>query len=237
MKIKAIIWDYDETLVDTRNKNLNVTRSVINEVTGSPIDNFAALLSLENYVKAHRQTANWREFYMKDFELSEDQVDYAGSLWTKYQLLDKTRVDFFKGIKEILSGLSHFPHGIVSQNSQETIRQRLTQEQLLEYFNNIVGYEEVPNSRQKPHPEGLLTCINQITELDDESHIIYIGDHETDSECAFRANESLGRQAVINIAVCFSKPDTIADWTYKPDHIAFSPMDLPGIMKVINNSG
>ncbi len=76
MKIKAIIWDYDETLIDTRNKNLNVTRLIINEVTRIPIDKFEALLSLENYVKAHRQTANWREFYMKDFGLSENQVDF-----------------------------------------------------------------------------------------------------------------------------------------------------------------
>ena len=27
-KIKAIIWDYDGTLVDTRHKNLNVTKSI-----------------------------------------------------------------------------------------------------------------------------------------------------------------------------------------------------------------
>ena len=27
--IKAIIWDYDGTLVDTRHKNLHVTRNII----------------------------------------------------------------------------------------------------------------------------------------------------------------------------------------------------------------
>jgi len=28
-KIKAIIWDYDGTLVDTRHKNLNVTKNIM----------------------------------------------------------------------------------------------------------------------------------------------------------------------------------------------------------------
>jgi len=42
--VKAIIWDYDGTLVDTRHKNLAVTKEIMKHVAG-----FAARLP-ENWV-------------------------------------------------------------------------------------------------------------------------------------------------------------------------------------------
>jgi phosphoglycolate phosphatase-like HAD superfamily hydrolase len=39
--IKAIIWDYDGTLVDTRYKNLNVTRNIIESIIETDAEEFS----------------------------------------------------------------------------------------------------------------------------------------------------------------------------------------------------
>ena len=61
--IKAIIWDYDGTPADTRHKNLNVTRNIIESIIETDAEEFSALQSLENYTLANRRTSNWRELY------------------------------------------------------------------------------------------------------------------------------------------------------------------------------
>ena len=74
-KIKAIIWDYDGTLVDTRHKNLNVTKNIFESITETDVSEFPALRSLENYYLANRRASNWRELYRQEFNLTEKQID------------------------------------------------------------------------------------------------------------------------------------------------------------------
>ena len=38
--IEAMIWDYDGTLVDTRQKNLDVTKEIVFEVLNKAMKNF-----------------------------------------------------------------------------------------------------------------------------------------------------------------------------------------------------
>ena len=47
--IRAIFWDYDGTLVNTRLKNLNVTRKIIESIVETGTAEFSALQSQENY--------------------------------------------------------------------------------------------------------------------------------------------------------------------------------------------
>jgi len=229
--IKAIIWDYDETLVDTRLKNLHVTRLVMDEVIGPKSRELWGLKSLDNYVEVHNRSKNWMELYHQEFGLTHDQVDFAGTLWSKYQLQDSTPVNFFDGIEATLHHLARFPHGIVSQNSHENITKHLSKNGVGKYFKHIVGYEEVPRSKQKPHPEGLLRCMSEISDYDENSDIVYLGDHETDSQSVHLANDLLGRQAIFNIGVCFSKPDMTKTWEFKPDFVVHKPQNIPSIIK------
>jgi HAD superfamily hydrolase (TIGR01549 family) len=234
MKIKAIIWDYDGTLVDTWRKNLNVTKAIISEVFGNTNKNFSVLSTLENYEAANIKYSNWRELYSKELKMDDKQIDFAGSLWTKYQLLDKTPVDLFDGLKTVISGLKNFKQGIVSQNSFENIRNSLNGFGLLDFFNMIIGYEEIGLSNQKPHPDGLMLCINKLGILDDEL-VIYIGDHQTDFECAFNANNILGRKAVISIYIKHTENDLSIYWKYKPDYIAGKPSEIIKIIEKIKS--
>ncbi len=219
--IRAIIWDYDGTLVDTRHKNLNVTKKIIEGICSENAQQFTALSSLENYHAANRHHPNWREMYRCEFNLNEDQIDAAGIMWTEYQLNDDTAVPFYDGIKDVIRTLSEFPHGIVSQNSKQSIMRVLEQKELLSYFDHIVGYEEVGLKRQKPEPDGLLMCLERLSPSV-TGIVLYIGDHETDTQCVFRANRVLakGRAAlkVISIGALFDSETNTSNWHIRPDY-------------------
>ena len=73
MKANAILWDFDGTLVDSRQKNLSVNRQLIARVTGKPADFFPLLRSQEPFEAADARSKNWREFYRQDFGLSKTE--------------------------------------------------------------------------------------------------------------------------------------------------------------------
>ncbi len=203
--ICAIIWDYDGTLFDTREKNYNVTKNIIKEVKGS-FKQFPVLNSVADYYNSHLQAVNWRVFYRNEFSLSEDEIDTAGKLWTQFQLCDKTNVPTINGVNEVIKSLN-YPQGIVSQNSKENITQNLKRNNLESYFHSIIGYEEVDLKQQKPDPTGLLKCIENLCDSN-SGNIFYIGDHETDIQTARNANqfyiENNKRLKVFSIAAAYS---------------------------------
>jgi len=235
--IKAIIWDYDGTLVDTRHKNLNVTKKIIANTTRTDASGFPALQSLENYYLADRRTSNWRELYRQEFNLTENQIDEAGRMWTAYQLNDDTEVAFYEGIEAVINDLAEFPHGIVSQNSSSSIARHLEKNHIRPFFKHIVGYEEVDLKKQKPAPDGLLSCMEKLSALKSGS-VCYIGDHETDVLCVRAANHALQneniRVKIFSIGACYDPGSDTSDWNVRPDFEAHRVAD---ILKIVDHIG
>ncbi|NIR48803.1 HAD family hydrolase [candidate division KSB1 bacterium] len=232
--IRAIIWDYDGTLVDTGQKNLNVTKKLIRDIAHKNPDDITALQSLENYDEAIKKTSNWRELYTKEFGLSEEQTDSAGRLWTEYQLNDTTPTAYYDGIDSVLESLKTFPQGIVSANAHLNIEHALQVCDLLRYFSCIVGYEQVAYERQKPEPDGVLMCLEKIAKLD-TGVIFYIGDHEADARCVFNSNKAFKRQnrdiRVISIGAFYGSEHDDSDWKVKPDYKAADTQDIISIIQ------
>jgi len=232
--IKVIIWDYDGTLVDTHIKNLNVTRKIIRQITGKNPEHIAALADLNNYRVVTNEAKNWRILYKNEFNLSEMEIEQAGRLWSEFQLKDKTEVPFYAGIVDVIETLAEYPHGIVSQNSRENIKQFLHKTGMLKYFKCILGYEEVKPSQQKPDPTGLLQCISELVQ-DGSGTVIYIGDHETDIRCAINSNEVLKKNEsnlkVISIAALYDTDTNISTWQVKPEYKAEKVEDIIEIVK------
>ena len=237
LKIQAIIWDYDGTLVDTRYKNMNVTRKIIESIVDIPPGEFYALKSIENYDIANRRSANWRELYRREFNLSEKQTDAAGRLWTAYQLDDDTEVTFYSGIEKVVDNLAGFPHGIVSQNSSSSIARNLEKNNLRSYFKHIVGYEEVDLHKQKPEPDGLLSCIEKLA-IAESGTICYIGDHDTDIQCARAANHVLQEKdadiKIISIGACYDSSTEAASWKVQPDYVAHEVEEILEVVETLN---
>jgi len=234
-KILAIIWDYDGTIADTRRKNFNVTKKIIENILGTDSKIFPVLNSLEDYHSAHMQVANWREFYKDSFNLTEKQVDKAGKLWTECQQKDPTPIPLLRGVKVAISALSKFQQGIVSQNSRDSIIRYLKEKNMFRYFHSVIGYEEVHIARQKPVADGLLICLNKL--IDSESgYVFYIGDHETDVQCALNANNVLKEKKInikiISIGAFYGFSVDTSGWNVLPDYEIKSAGD---IIDVINN--
>lgn len=224
--LSAVLWDYDGTLADTRRRNYNVVRKILADVTSRPLDDFPALRSPEIYDRVNRGYANWRQLYREEFGFTEDETDSVGRLWTEYQLSDDTPAPVFAGIETVLGALSATPHGIVSMNGRLQIHRSVQEAGLAHHFRWIVGWEDVDIRRQKPEPDGLLSCLERLAERGD-GLVMYVGDHETDVRCAANANRELERQGrrarIITVAACFTGSDDARGWSSRPDYIADHP--------------
>ncbi len=237
--IQAIIWDYDGTLVDTRHKNLAVTRRIVERITGKPADEYPALQSLGHYEDVTKIATNWREMYQQQYAMTPEQVDRAGRLWAELQLADRTHVPVFDGIAETLDQLRHFPHGIVSQNARGNIVNALQAHSIDGHFGCIIGFEEVGIRQQKPEPEGLLQCIERLTN-GEAGIVLYIGDHDTDFRCANNAHQRLCQSDldlnVVSVGASYGFTAEPVHWTLKPEYLLHTPGDLHGILDRLSSS-
>ena len=86
-------------------------------------------------------------------------------------------------------------------------------------------------SKQKPDPDGLLKCINQLELYDRPGTIVYIGDHETDAHCAFNTNRVLGKKRIVSIGAFYEKESAHTNWSHQPDHIAFTTSHIAEIIR------
>jgi HAD superfamily hydrolase (TIGR01549 family) len=230
--LRAVLWDFDGTLADTRARNFQVVRRVIADATGKPADHVPALRSREVYDRVNRSYANWRDLYIREFGFSEEETDRVGRLWTEYQLADDTPAPVFRGLKTALAALRRVPHGIVSMNGRRQIERSMEAAALSRYFRSVVGWEDVDIRRQKPEPDGMLACLAQVTD-GGPGTVLYVGDHQTDVHCAARANEELARRGrdirIVPVLACFAGPVTWDHWTYRPAFTARRPRDVVGV--------
>lgn len=231
---KAIIWDYDGTLVDTWAKNFNVTKRIMHHLSGGNSMDHPALRSLGQYIRAARKAKNWRDLYKNEFVMNEDEIDKAGSLWTEYQLSDESESRLFEGVEEVVRSLSVYPMFVFSQNSSSNIAHVLEGKDLRRCFVDIVGYEEVPSGKQKPAPDGLLLCLDRIGPPGCD-HLFFIGDHETDTLCGYNANAELRKRKsltrIINVAALYGSESDTAIWNIRPDHVVKKPREILELIK------
>jgi HAD superfamily hydrolase (TIGR01549 family) len=234
--LKAVIWDFDGTLADTRQRNLSVNRRIVQEITGRPWRDVAGLTSMDAYDAAWSRVRNWQELYTDAFGLSDEQCLLASQRWAPYQLSDTTEVPMIDGISEALDRLGHLPQAVVSQNDRTIIEHALRQADVARFFSAIVGYAEVPIDRQKPAPDGLLRALD-ILGLEEPATLLYIGDHETDISCAANANRDLaaiGHELWFqSVAVDFIDGGSGDSWSVRPDHRVTRPAEIAQLAKTL----
>ena len=228
----AFLWDFDGTLADTRQRNFNVVRRLFGENIGRPLDGIPALASAESYDRVNRRYFNWRELYATEFGFDEAETDRIGRMWSAYQERDATPVAIFEGVHDVLAELANARHGIVSQNAKGEIARTLAGAKLRQHFGAIVGYDDVPLTCQKPAPDCVLACLEQLTSFA-PGVVMYIGDHETDVRCARNAQQALRDRGialdVVSVAASFVGDIGVTAWTHQPDHVAHSPRDIVAI--------
>ena len=228
-KMKALFWDFDGTLVDSRQKNYQVTKRLITASTNKDLGDISFLETFENYKKGIARYSNWRDIYQSGFGLSPEETDAIGSLWTEFQLNDNTPVPIFSGIEDVFKVYGDSPNIIISQNSKQNIVQILEENKISSFFNMILGFEEVDIRKQKPDPTAFINCIEYLS-LKNDYAIYYIGDHETDVKFARNTSEILmsnnSTSTIKSIGVFYGNDQQVSDWKIKPDFAANSPADI-----------
>ncbi len=224
-----MIWDFDGTLVDTRQKNLNVTRTLVQLIKGESPDGHDALRSLRHYEHALQRHRHWKDFYRQELGMTGDQIQLAEASWLDQQLADETIAASYDGILEVLEGLAHLPHGIVSLNATRNILRFLERLQLETHFDEVMGVDAVDPGRQKPLPDALLACIERLTGTR-PGRIIYVGDHESDIECVHNANIHYVEQEIaieiIGISAVYGPLSDDSHWSVEPHYRAEHPRQI-----------
>ncbi|KEI70606.1 HAD family hydrolase [Endozoicomonas elysicola] len=228
MKLDAVLWDYDGTLVNSVPKNINITKAILSIVaphlTG---DNLPVHLQSESsYHAANHAAENWQDLYVNYYGMTREEMLQAGSMWAEHQEKNQTPVTLFDGITSVIRQFSHISHGICSQNAQLNIRNVLKVNGIDRPFKAVVGYDDVSNGNQKPAPFGGIKCLETIFGHTNSQLLMYIGDHEADTLFARNLQSALGNNArVISVAAAYShaEPD---NWQHKPDYVARNVEDL-----------
>lgn len=227
--LNAVVWDFDGTLVDTRQKNLNVTRYLTELVRGVPAEQCEALRSLADYERAVQRHNHWTDFYREELGMTEAEIDHAGGLWGAAQLEEPTVPESYTGIREVLEALDHLPHGIVSLNSRDNILRLVAALELGHFFAEVIGHEAFVPERHKPAPDALVECIDRLTDLR-PGRVLYVGDHETDTLCVHNANAQFEASGiaveVLSVCAVFGPHSDDSDWLATPHFRAADPRQI-----------
>jgi len=235
MKIDAVLWDYDGTLVNSVPKNIDITKQILAVVaprlTGDNLP--LCLQSEQNYHRANHQAKNWQDLYVNYYGMTEMEMLQAGALWSEYQLANQTPVELFAGIRETINQI-RLPQGICSQNSAKNIQAVLEKSNLSAKINAIIGYDDIPSDCQKPHAFSGLQCLNQIFSSLAGLTVLYVGDHEGDVLFALNIQQALPKSSsMLAVAVKYSGAE-ISNWQHQPDFAVDSPLELLKVIADLN---
>lgn len=179
MKYTTYLFDFDYTLADSskgivtcfrivleRHHYTDISDEAIKRTIGKTLeDSFSILTGVNN----PETLAAWRKEY------SIESAKYMNKNTFFFPETITTLTELKKQGVRI---------GIISTKYRHMIVSYLKESQAEEWFDLIIGGEDV--SRHKPHPEGLLLAIEQLQAT--PSKTLYIGDSTVDAETAAAAN-------------------------------------------------
>jgi len=196
--VRAVLFDWDGTLVDTAEASFRCYVRLFDEF-GVPFDR-------ETYARTY--SPNWyRTFRMLD--IPEERWPHADARWLEH--FAEEEVALIDGARELLDGLRErgLATGIVTSGSRERVLRELDTHGFA--FHECVFGCDV--KEKKPHPEGLLLCLERLRVAADEA--VYVGDSPEDVAMARAAG-------VYSIAVPGGYPNREALLASRPDVVAES---------------
>jgi phosphoglycolate phosphatase len=177
--IRAVLFDFDYTLVDATEGNLECLNHAL-EAVGLPVAERAAGLAAtglsirELLLRFHRGVVS-EELHARFTECFVKRADEV--------MLE--RIAVYPEVPAVLRALraQGLALGIVSTKYRRRLDGVLRRDGLADLFSVVVGGDDVV--KHKPHPEGLERAARSL-ELSPES-CLYVGDHAVDAEAAERA--------------------------------------------------
>ncbi|MFL7838320.1 MAG: HAD family hydrolase [Candidatus Promineifilaceae bacterium] len=163
-KIKAILFDFDGTLLDSFPAHYEAFKVTL------------AHFDVEVTPELYKQTysPNWLSVY-EAFGIPQDKYEEADNIWLAEARKHKPQL--FPEVRPLLESLrDEYSLGLVTSGSRGRVLRDLTSTGIREYFQVLVTGDNV--SRPKPDPEGLLIALEELTLQPEQA--LFVGDARED---------------------------------------------------------
>ena len=210
MKPKAVIFDWDGTLVDTSEASYRCYVRMF--------ESYALPFDRDTYARTY--SPNWYHTF-RCMGLAEEHWPEADERWLSY--FAEETIELIDGAVEVIQSLTSrgIAAGIVTSGSRSRVIRELHAYGLAPHFSHCVFGSDVVN--KKPHPEGLLVCLEALGVHADDA--VYVGDSPEDVAMAQAAG-------VFAVAVPGPYPNREALAAVGADVVLQSLRDLHGILEL-----
>lgn len=211
--MKAVLWDLDDTVLDTLEPRMQALAHAHRQVVGSDTDPHEV----------------WRRFRGATIEamgralVGDRYPAFVESFRDHYYRVEHP-VASFEGIPTILADIvaSGRQNAIVTAKVSWGATSELQRTGLLPYIATVVGFDDT--ERHKPDAEPVLTALQRIA-IDEPEDVLMVGDTPADMGAARTAG-------CVAVAAMWGTLDREALLATEPDHVAESPFDVATIIGV-----
>jgi HAD superfamily hydrolase (TIGR01549 family) len=173
--MRAVLWDLDDTLLDTLSARMRALNYAYAQCLGGPVD------PLELW-KSHRGGSLEA---LGQRLLGADAQKFT-TAYRNYYYGQEHRVAVFPGVEEVLTALQE--HGlllaVVTSKISWGATEELEEAGLLRFFRAVVGHDDV--ERAKPDPAPIFEAMSRIV-VDDPADVLFVGDSPADMFAARNA--------------------------------------------------
>src|ERR1700741_2564820 len=193
--IRALLFDWDGTLVDSAHLGLAAFEKTLNELG----------VVFAHDVYEGKYSPNWYSTY-EALGLPKDLWQVADDLWIQHY--GEQSAPLIEGVGETLLALQtkDYQLGIVSSGSRSRVSREVEQSVLKDAFSITICNEDIVN--KKPDPEGLVLAMRGMNV--EPSQCVYVGDAPEDIEMGQRAS-------VMTVGVRSAYPSSARVLAAKPD--------------------
>lgn len=236
MKYKAIIFDLDGTLVNTGPLISESFRYTIHEVFNSNmgLSELTALVGIPLFEQMHFFATKYYDQRTQTYENCEDAYALADKLMEIYRAycaeVHDDYIQEFVGVKGFIEGLTQraVPIGVATSKRHEPAVQDLSHFGLYEYFDTLIGADDIDEHKPKPAP--LLKVLDILNDkhgsLIQPHECIYIGDSPFDMQ----ASKAAG---MMSVGVEYGMFEKSVLEQEKPDLFVATPHDLHQLLDFV----
>jgi HAD superfamily hydrolase (TIGR01509 family) len=198
--LRGVLFDWDGTLADTAEASYRCYVRMFSEFS----------IPFDRDIYARTYSPNWYHTF-RALGLEEQHWEHADKRWLDH--FADEQVELLDGARHVVESLTSrgLAVGIVTSGSRVRVERELELHGLAEHVQECVFGSELQH--KKPHPEGLLLCLERMKLRADEA--LFVGDSPEDIDMARAAG-------VFSVAVTGGYPNLDALLASKPDAFAES---------------
>ncbi|HVQ44258.1 MAG TPA: HAD family hydrolase [Candidatus Saccharimonadia bacterium] len=174
--IKAIIFDIDGVLVDSKNANVALFQTILSKA-GYPTPSRSAVLR-------HFHQPLWQALEKLTGSTDQDEIRRIWELAKDPAMRNPDLFEFPDRLEDTLEQIhKRYKLAIVTSRIQAGVDEIFNARQIKHLFDVVVTFEDYENP--KPHPEPLLVALKRLNIQTEEA--IYVGDSHSDIDAATAA--------------------------------------------------